>query len=352
MSSRTFLSVVDRWRNPKGWRLWFALFALAVLLVAVAQLTYSTGGTRNAYLHAAYVPVALAGALFRAPGGLIAGLVAGVLHGPFMPLNVGEGTFQTAGAWLYRLGFFMLLGGFTGQLSYVLNLRLDQLHQSNENLSQTYAHTLKAFTSLVAYRDEQTAGHCDRVANNARVVGERLGLSQSDINNLYWAGILHDLGKVATPTDVLLKPGPLSEVEFQEIKKHPTIGADLLLDVTPEFAPIAEGIRSHHERWNGEGYPDGRQGGEIPLFGRILAVVDVFEALTSKRPYRGPVEPGEALAYLRNQAGQHFDPQLVQVFLEAKAEGCIFMSGQESPFPEQDCPLPELPAAAPNSQPN
>ena len=348
--SGSILVLIDRWRRPAGWRSWFAVLGLVVLALGATQLTYSTGGTRNVYLHAMYVPVALAGMIFRLPGGLVAGLAAGLLLGPFMPINVEEGLSQSTSGWVYRLGFFVLLGALVGQLSQVLNMRLDQLHEAVDSLASAYAHTLRGFASLVAYRDRDTAGHCDRVANNARVLGERLGLGEGELDDLYWAGVLHDLGKVAVPTELLLKDGPLTVAEFAEVKKHAAVGADLLSGVSPDFAAIAAGVRSHHERWDGKGYPDGLRGEEIPVFGRILAVVDVFEALTSVRPYRGPMEPGEALDYIREGAGLHFDPRMVRVLEEAYAEGELWLGRQKNDTME--FVPPRVPAMASSSEAN
>lgn len=349
-SSSDLLETIERWRCVEGWRFWFALLALAVLLAAAAQLTYSTGGTRYAYLHAMYVPVALAGCLFRAPGGLLTGLLAGLLVGPLMPLDVATQAPQATGAWLYRMGFFMLLGGLIGQLSHLVNLRLDQLQAAMDNLAHAYARTLKGFTTLVAYRDEDTAGHCDRVAQNARVIGQQMRLPDDDLDNLYWAGILHDLGKVATPTEILLKRGPLTADEFREVQKHVVVGAQLLTDVAGEFQPIAAGVRSHHERWDGSGYPDGLAGEEIPLFGRILAVVDVFEALTSKRPYRGPLEAEQALSYIRDESGLHFDPRLVDLLMRSYREGLIGVNAGGEPADEYAEALPRVRAFAPGAK--
>ena len=351
-SADIFLRAIDSWRNVKGWRLWASLVVIALLMVGVTVLTWATGGTSNVYPHVMYLPVPLAAGLFRAPGGIVAGLIGGLLLGPLMPLDVEQETSQQTSGWLSRTGFFVLLGALVGQLSYFLNVRLDQLQDALHNLASTYSHTLKAFTSLVAYRDEDTAGHCERVAQNAWTLGELLDLSDSELNDLYWAGILHDLGKVAVPTEILLKPSSLTPEEFDVIKKHAAIGSDLLLSVSGDFSAIAAGVRSHHERWDGLGYPDGLSAEEIPLFGRILAVVDVFEALTSKRPYREPLPPQTALEHIKGQAGQHFDPELVRLLLHAFDMELLLIGSSDALMLAQQEEPPAVTAVTAAADPN
>src|SRR5690606_13984378 len=129
-------------------------------------------------------------------------------------------------------------------------------------------------------------GHCERVAQNAVSVGRVLGLPTNDLKALYWAGLLHDLGKIGVPEDILRKPGRLTGDEYTVMKRHARLGYEILMTVSSAFEELAEGVYTHHERFDGAGYPRGLKGEDIPIFGRILAVVDVFEAVTSERPYR------------------------------------------------------------------
>ena len=309
-------------------RLGAGLFVTLLLLGCFAFI-YATGGSAYPYLHVIYLPIALSAFWFFAPGGLLAGLVAGVLLGPLLPLNVATGEMQSTFAWLFRTAAFMLLGLLVGHLSFQLSQRLHKLNGSLDNLASTYARTLKTFAALVALRDEQTGGHCERVAHNACRLGERLGLNEAQLEALYWAGVLHDLGKVATPASVLLKDGKLSAEEYAEVKKHAALGYDILMQVSPDFETIALGIRHHHERLDGSGYPDALAGEDIPIFGRILAVVDVFEALTSQRPYRGPVPADVALKHVQLNAGSHFDPDIVRLFTQLYQERLLYIAGEE-----------------------
>jgi len=161
-------------------------------------------------------------------------------------------------------------------------------------------------------------------------MGHALGISARETSILYWAARLHDLGKIAVPEYILLKSGRLTEDEFAEIRRHPSYGADLLASVSVTFRPIADVVRAHHERWDGLGYPLGLKGEEIPRLARLIAVVDVFEALTSERPYRSPMPAVQAMQYIRNGAGTQFDPELVEEFERLSILGKIECAGSPS----------------------
>lgn len=163
-------------------------------------------------------------------------------------------------------------------------------------------------------RDTELKGHCNRVAENSAAVGNALELSDQEVQALYWGGLLHDLGKVVVAASTLEKADRLTEAELSEIRRHPDYGADMVASVAPGEVRISEAIRYHHERWDGLGYPSGLKRDEIPVTARIIAVVDVFEALTSKRPYRHPLRPDQALVYVRRCSGTHFDPMVVAAF--------------------------------------
>jgi HD-GYP domain-containing protein (c-di-GMP phosphodiesterase class II) len=149
-------------------------------------------------------------------------------------------------------------------------------------------------------------------------------MAPEEIRAVYWGGLLHDLGKIAVPERILQKPGELSEDEFSTMRRHSDIGANLLLSVSSDLRPIAEGVRTHHERWDGTGYPHGLRGADIPRSGRIIAIVDVFEALTCSRPYRGPKPVPEVLEFIRERAGSWFDPELAPVLEDLYWRGEIF----------------------------
>ncbi|MEW6064291.1 MAG: HD domain-containing phosphohydrolase [Bacillota bacterium] len=162
----------------------------------------------------------------------------------------------------------------------------------------------------------ETEEHAERLKEMSLKIAKGLGLSAKQMDELELLAVLHDIGKVAIKESILLKPGPLTEKEWEEMKKHPEIGCRIAQN-TPELAFIAEYILCHHERWDGRGYPSGLKGEEIPLLSRILAVADAFDAMTNDRPYRKAMSREEALAELERNAGTQFDPEVVSAFIES-----------------------------------
>ncbi len=178
---------------------------------------------------------------------------------------------------------------------------------------------IQSLTNALEEKTQETTRHTERLERLAAAVGRKLKLRESEINNLALLAQLHDIGKVAVPDRILLKQEPLTEVEQQKIKRHPEIGYRIAR-TTVELAPIAEAILSHHEWFNGRGYPRGIEGEEIPLLARILAVVDAYDAMTHDRPYREALDHCEASEELQRQAGSQFDPQAVRALLEVLSE--------------------------------
>lgn len=307
---------------------------LAVTLLALAGvwlLVWSTGGTQGPYLHAAYLPVLLTAVTFGLPTTILIALTATITLGPLMPLDVAAGEPQATTAWLYRGAFFLGIGGFVTISTSLLRVRAERSTELRHDLAGMYSRNLRMFAGLVESRDEQTHGHCERVARNAVAIGRQLNLDTRSLGRLYWAGLLHDLGKIGVPESILHKPGPLTAEEYEEVKKHCELGKTILLNVSDHFAPISEGVLNHHERWDGDGYPHGLAGEEIPLFGRITAAADVFEALTSHRPYRDPMTHADAKRVIQEGRGTHFDPNIVDAFLEALDHGEIGFETDTAP---------------------
>lgn len=181
------------------------------------------------------------------------------------------------------------------------------------------AETIYAFAEAIGARDQYTMGHSEKVAEYARLIAERMGLSEQEIDLVYLCGIVHDIGKIGVPENILNKPGPLSPEEFGTMRFHPVRGADILAHISwlNDVVPV---IESHHERYDGRGYPRGLRGEEIPLLSRILAVADAFDAMTSDRSYRKALPLRKAISELKNNAGTQFDPLVVQVFLQIMGE--------------------------------
>ena len=173
-------------------------------------------------------------------------------------------------------------------------------------------------------RDSYTKGHSAHVAYYAKALASVMGLSKKEQEDVYIAGLLHDLGKIGIPDTVLLKPGKLEKDEFELIKQHSVLSADIV-EKLPNFSYLQSIVRHHHEDFNGKGYPDGLQGEEIPLLSRILCVVDVFDALTTKRIYRGGTPLDKALEIMEQmQEGGKFDPEIYAKFIPFIKEHGIY----------------------------
>jgi HD-GYP domain-containing protein (c-di-GMP phosphodiesterase class II) len=211
--------------------------------------------------------------------------------------------------------------------SLVIRGETDDLDGHQPSGEMTLHMMLTSMARVSELHDQQTHGHCQRVAFDCVQVGSYLGLPDDDLYALQWAALLHDVGKSVIPTDILLKPGALTSEEFEVVKTHCRAGAELVLSTSPSLVAIAKGIAGHHERWDGNGYPIGLSGDAIPLASRIIAVVDVFEALTTNRPYRGALDRSTAFEIIRAGAGTHFDPDIVAVCELLYARGEAFRRG-------------------------
>jgi putative nucleotidyltransferase with HDIG domain len=180
--------------------------------------------------------------------------------------------------------------------------------------------SLAQLSAAIEARDPYARGHASRVTVFSQAMARRTSIDKERLSVLRLGALLHDVGKLAVPPAVLLKSGPLTEVEIIQVRRHPAAGVRMLrsLGAPREILPT---VLHHHERWDGAGYPRGRAEERIPLEARILAVADSFDAMTSTRPYRAPRQPPDALEELRRCAGTQFDPELVGVFAAAWGEG-------------------------------
>jgi len=178
---------------------------------------------------------------------------------------------------------------------------------------------IMSLAMTIEIRDPYTEGHCQRLANYASSLGESLGLPAKDMEALYLGGFLHDLGKIAIPDSILLKPGALTESEFDLVKQHPIVGERLCTGLR-SLRPVQPIIRHHHEHLDGSGYPDGLIGVQVPLLAQILSIVDVYDALTTPRPYRAAGSHDASCAQLADEARRNWrDPDLVQAFIAMDA---------------------------------
>jgi PAS domain S-box-containing protein len=190
---------------------------------------------------------------------------------------------------------------------------LEDLQHSNLELLQAYDATLEGWSRALDLRDHETEGHTKRVAQAAVELAQAMGLSGEDLTNFQRGALLHDIGKMGIPDSILLKDGLLTTEEWSIMRLHPQYAYNLI-QPTEYLRPALDIPYCHHEKWDGTGYPRQLKGQEIPLAARIFAVIDVWDALTSDRPYRLAWSQGDALAYIRSQSGQHFDPAIVEAF--------------------------------------
>ncbi|NPA38852.1 MAG: response regulator [Thermodesulfobacteria bacterium] len=197
-------------------------------------------------------------------------------------------------------------------------LELQETYQEIKELSLEIVFRL---AKAAEYRDEHTGAHIQRVSYYSAKIAETIGLSSEEIELIKYGAPLHDIGKLGIPDNILLKPGSLTQKEWEIMKMHTLIGANILAGSKIKYLNVAEEIALyHHEKWDGTGYPKGLKGENIPLFPRIVAIADVFDALTTDRPYRKAIEFNIAIEIIKNKAGTHFDPEIVQAFLKIKDE--------------------------------
>lgn len=193
-----------------------------------------------------------------------------------------------------------------------------EVEKATEDIRQREQETINRLSYAAEFRDPETGAHILRMSHYALLIAQKLKLPGSQQNVLLQSAPMHDIGKVGIPDHILLKPGPLTDDEFTVIKMHPRIGNQILAGSRAELLCAAAEISlTHHEKFDGSGYPQGLYGDQIPLFGRICAVADVFDALTSARPYKKAWPVEQAIAVLKDGAGSHFDPGCVKAFLSA-----------------------------------
>jgi putative two-component system response regulator len=200
--------------------------------------------------------------------------------------------------------------------------RTIQLRQALKKLKEVSLESIFHLCRAAEYKDENTGDHIKRMSHYASAVARKMGLNKQTVEDLLYTAPMHDAGKIGIPDHILLKPSKLNNKEWETMKQHTIVGAQILAGSGAKFIKLAEIIAlTHHERWDGSGYPKGLKGSKIPLIGRIAAIADVFDALTSKRPYRmQPFSLEEAFNYIKEGRGRHFDPKVVDAFFATKDE--------------------------------
>src|SRR6185312_1157150 len=226
----------------------------------------------------------------------------------------------------------------------------EAVHERTAELRETQLEIIHRLAAATESRDEETGLHLERIGLLCERVGLVLGLTAAEAETLRHASLLHDVGKIAVPDAILTKPGKLTEEEWVVMRRHAEAGAHILSGSSAPIMRMAEEIAlTHHERWDGGGYPAGLAGEQIPLVGRICAVCDVFDALLSDRPYKEPWPVPEALEVLRNERGKHFDPAVVDAFLAIVGDLDPALMGPSARTAPAPADRPGPPAAAPRS---
>ena len=238
-----------------------------------------------------------------------------------LPYTVGgaavAGSFATLSHRIgWQLSLLVLPVVYLITRSYQLHLaRVDDGMRHAEELAGLHLRTIEALALAIEAKDSTTANHLERVQTYAIEIGKIMRISSAELEALRAAALLHDIGKLAVPEHILSKPGRLTPDEFEKMKIHPIVGADIIERANFPY-PVAPIVRCHHERWNGEGYPDGLRGTAIPIGARILSAVDAFDALSTDRQYRRALPINEAIAFVQKESGQAFDPDVVSVLVQ------------------------------------
>ncbi len=204
----------------------------------------------------------------------------------------------------------------------LLNKNLEQkVQERTKELNETRLEIIRRLGHAAEYRDNETGMHVIRMSHYSVIIARAAGLDKEECERILNASPMHDLGKIGVPDSILLKPDKLDEHEWKMMKAHPGIGAKILSGSHSDLLKMAETIAlTHQEKWDGSGYPKGLKGEEIPLFGRIVALADVFDALTTERPYKKAWPVEKAVALIEEESGKHFDPQLVAIFKDILPE--------------------------------
>jgi len=214
-----------------------------------------------------------------------------------------------------------LKDNYQKELEIEVAARTASLEKAIISLKEASLETIHKLTKAAEYKDEETGAHIQRMSLYSEAVARSYGLDDGTIENILFSASMHDLGKISTPDKILLKPGKLDPIEWEIMKQHTVVGAEILAGSSSDVIKLGEIIaRSHHEKWDGSGYPDGLKGTEIPIAARIVAIADVFDALSSERPYKKSFSEAKTFSIIEEGSGTHFDPAVVKAFFGVQKE--------------------------------
>jgi hypothetical protein len=292
-------------------------FGLGAILLFI---TFAYGGVRQA-TYSSFVIVILSGGLLLGKRYIWITLLLGILSGAlilFMELNhrLPSNELPDLGiTWVANVFTFIWAGAILYIAVQNMEIGLRRAREEIQAKQKAYDTTLAGWSRALELRDQETQGHSDRVLITTVWLAEALEIRGEALDHLRRGALLHDIGKMGIPDAILSKPGPLNEDEWKIMRQHPVL-AYYMLNPIEYLRPALDIPYYHHEKWDGTGYPHGLAGEQIPLAARIFAVVDVWDALCSDRPYRAAWSEEKALAYIRDQSGKQFDPHIVDVFLK------------------------------------
>ncbi|PAT01047.1 hypothetical protein CI105_08510 [Candidatus Izimaplasma bacterium ZiA1] len=307
----------------------YGLAVSYLITILIVIYVYFTGGTHTVYANFLFIIIAYVSCSYKRSTSLIHAIISGLLVGPFMPLSVNQGLMQPLNNWLIRLVLYFTISFVISYFSEVAYREYKEILRKNKELFAAQHLTIYSLAKIAETRDSDTGEHIDSIVFSTKLLLTKLSkkkdfnqyLNEDDIDIIAQSSALHDIGKVAIKDSILLKPSKLTIKEFDIMKTHTTIGANTL-KITYDKYPCNKYIKmgidislSHHEKWDGTGYPKGLKGDEIPFAARVVAIVDVYDSLRSKRAYKEAYSHETSLKILKEGYNSHFDGRILDVFI-------------------------------------
>ena len=314
------------WANNHGYYLFTSLLVTGMVLFAADYNLYQANGIHDPGILALPILITFGSLLFgkrAAPILALVGVCSVIAIGYLEIKGLISTSFETDWDDVLTISILLVAAGLVmWVIMDNLERSMQNVRQSEANMRQAYYSTLEGWAKALEYRDRETSGHSRNVTNMTVRLAKELGFNEEEITHVYRGALLHDIGKMAIPDQVLFKPGALDAEEWKLVKQHP-VHAKEMLEKIPFLQPALSIPYSHHERWDGKGYPQGLKGEDIPLAARIFSLVDHYEALGTDRPYRKAWPKDKILLYITENSGMIFDPQVVKTFFKLYERGEI-----------------------------